>query len=150
MIAEMRSRREERMAALPDSVRQNAEARTARFQGDGAGGGEGQSQGGARGQGGGGFPGQGGGAPGEGGGFQGQGGFGGGNRTMLWYLDEDGRVSATPVRTGISDGQMTEIIGRDIEPGLQVITGVTATEESGISSPFQSQQSDPGARFRGF
>ena len=28
---------------------------------------------------------------------------------MLWYLDDDGKTKAIRVRTGITDGQMTEI-----------------------------------------
>jgi len=80
--------------------------------------------------------------------FGGAGAFGGrGDRTLLWYLDEQGRVRASPVRTGITDGQMTEISGRDLEPGLQVIVGVTEETTDGFTNPFQRQE-DRGSRFR--
>lgn len=81
--------------------------------------------------------------------FGGAGGFfgGRGDRTLLWYLDEGGQVRASPVRTGITDGQMTEISGRDLEPGLQVIVGVTEETTDGFTNPFQRQE-DRGSRFR--
>ncbi len=70
------------------------------------------------------------------------GGFSGAGRrpsNVLWYLDEDGRVNAVRVRTGITDGQMTEVRGRNLEPGMQVIAGVTRTGASaGTTNPFQN------------
>jgi HlyD family secretion protein len=64
---------------------------------------------------------------------------------LLWYLDEEGNLAMAPVRTGISDGQSTEIIGRQVEEGMQVIAGVTKSESSGGSTnPFQSQNQQPG------
>ncbi len=43
----------------------------------------------------------------------------------LWVLDEKGRLMVIPVRTGISDGRMTEIVGgRGIKEGMKVIIGV--------------------------
>ena len=64
--------------------------------------------------------------------------------TLLWFLDADGRLDARPVRTGITDGQFTEVRGRDLEPGLQVIAGVTQVRQTAASAnPFQSQQQQP-------
>jgi HlyD family secretion protein len=71
-----------------------------------------------------------------------------GNAAMLWYLDADGQLAVTRVRTGISDGQYTEIQGEDIEPGMLVIAGISQSGQSSTSNPFQSQQQ--GARGRGF
>jgi HlyD family secretion protein len=43
----------------------------------------------------------------------------------LWLLDEQGRLSMRMVRTGITDGRMTEIVkGRDIQEGMKVISGI--------------------------
>jgi HlyD family secretion protein len=85
------------------------------------------------------------------GGSEGSGGFAGfggrSDRTLLWTLDPQGKVRATPVRIGITDGQMTEISGRDLEPGTQVIVGVTEEAPSGFTNPFQSQERR-GSRFR--
>lgn len=83
-------------------------------------------------------------------GFGGAGGFGfGSDRTLLWYLDAEGELRAAMVRTGITDGQSTEIRGRnpDLEPGLQIIVGVTEEEASGFTNPFQ-RQDDGRRRFR--
>ena len=71
---------------------------------------------------------------------------------LLWYFDGEGNLAISPVRTGISDGQSTQIVGRGIEEGLQVIAGVTKTESSGqFTNPFQSgnQQSGPPGPPRG-
>ncbi|WP_456424617.1 efflux RND transporter periplasmic adaptor subunit [Rhodocaloribacter sp.] len=75
----------------------------------------------------------------SGGGFSGAGGRRPSNVAMLWYLDDEGNVTAARVRTGITDGQMTEVRGRNLEPGMQVIAGVTRTGSSaGTANPFQS------------
>lgn len=105
----------------------------------------GGQQGGAPGQA---SPGGWGGAPNGSGGFQGAGG-GNSDRAMLWYLDENGNVSILPVRTGITDGTMTQITGNGVEEGMQVIAGVTVIEQSGgLQNPFQRQdQGDMRSRF---
>lgn len=114
----------------------------------------------------GGFPGaegredRGSGAGGRAGGFDGQrGGFGGQrgegrfNRddiATLYYLDDAGQPTSMRVRKGITDGQYTEILGRNLEEGLQVIAAITAGSSSSGSStnPFQPQQQG-GGRGRG-
>ena len=85
----------------------------------------------------------------SGGGFGGQGG-GRSNSATLWYLDENGEISVARVRTGITDGSQTEVIGRNIESGLQIISGVTMTAApSTFQNPFnQNSNSDRGSRFR--
>ncbi len=40
---------------------------------------------------------------------------------QIWVL-RDGQAVAVPVRTGISDGRMTEVSGADLAPGMAVIT----------------------------
>ncbi len=114
MIASLRERLQQRRANLPDSVRSRFAAR----QGGGNRGGSGSGNDGNR--------------------------FGGaaarGNATMLWYLDEDGDVAASRVKVGITNGQMTEVKGRGIEPGMNIIAGVTRSSESDSNSPFQSGQ----------
>jgi HlyD family secretion protein len=66
---------------------------------------------------------------------------------LLWYLDDEGQLGMSPVRTGISDGQSTEIMGRWVEEGMQIIAGVTRGEESGgFTNPFQSQNQQSGRR----
>lgn len=63
---------------------------------------------------------------------------------VLWSLDENGGLRATPVRDGITDGQMTEIEGSGVEEGLQVLVGITDGVQQTVTNPFQSQ--DTGRR----
>jgi HlyD family secretion protein len=73
------------------------------------------------------------------------GGFGGngGSRDMalLWYVNEAGELSLQPVRTGISDGRATEVTGRGLVEGLEVIAGVRQVANGGSNSPFSSSTS---------
>lgn len=64
---------------------------------------------------------------------------------QLWYLDSNGELAVARVRTGLSDGQRTEVRGDDLSEGLQVIVGVTQTSQAGNStSPFQpARQNTP-------
>lgn len=43
---------------------------------------------------------------------------------LLWYLDSAGNLKATRVKTGISDGQLTEIRGPELKEGMEVIKAV--------------------------
>lgn len=144
MIAEMRARREQERENTPDSLRQPFGGRRDSTERGNQGGGQTGDQGGFG-------TGQGGLGQSEGGQ---RGGFGGGQGragvTMLWYLDETGNLSVARVRTGITDGQSTEIMGRTIEPGMQVIAGVTQTAPTESNNPFQSQQDGGGRRRGGF
>ena len=79
----------------------------------------------------------------QGGGFGGNG-FGGGfmqreDITMLWFLDDAGSLMMVPAQVGITDGQMTQIAHPRLEPGMQIIAGVTQQDE-GTGNPFQNQQ----------
>ncbi len=126
MIAALRERRQQNRENMPDSIRQRIAER--RGTPDGTRGTNG---------------------PPGGGDFGGFGGFAGASdATMLWYLDETGEPVATRVRSGISDGRMTEISGRRIEEGMDVISGVNQSGESGSPNPFQNNQ--PRRRPGGF
>ncbi|MEE8487012.1 MAG: efflux RND transporter periplasmic adaptor subunit [Gemmatimonadota bacterium] len=91
-----------------------------------------------------------GGQRGEGGGRPGEGGFNRDDIATLYYLDDAGQPTSMRVRKGITDGQYTEILGRNLEEGLQVIAAITAGSSSSGSStnPFQPQQQG-GGRGRG-
>jgi HlyD family secretion protein len=86
---------------------------------------------------------------------------GGGSRpavATLYYLDKDGHVATTMVRTGISDGTTTQINGRSIQAGMKVIAGITSGTQvaqtstaATTSSPFSgSTQRQGGQRPGGF
>jgi HlyD family secretion protein len=67
-----------------------------------------------------------------------------GQRVLLWYVDADGKVNATPVQTGVSDSQSTEIRGDGIREGMEIIAAVTSASTSGTSNPFQSGRTQTG------
>lgn len=69
------------------------------------------------------------------------------NAALLWYVKENGQLATTRVRTGLTDGQKTQIEGPDLREGMSVIVGVTQSADGGgASSPFQSpMQSGPRA-----
>jgi HlyD family secretion protein len=55
------------------------------------------------------------------------------------------------VRTGLSDGQRTEVRGEGLAEGMQAIVGLVQSAQSGapLASPFQGPPSQGGTRFRG-
>jgi HlyD family secretion protein len=73
----------------------------------------------------------------------GRGGF-----AQLWYIGANGKPAVMRVRTGLSDGQNTQVIGPDLKEGMQVIVGTnaatTATATPAAASPFQQQRRGPG------
>jgi HlyD family secretion protein len=70
---------------------------------------------------------------------------GGSGRTMLWYLDPEGKLQATFVQTGLSDGSMTEISGRNLEAGMQIISGISQSDDAAATAnPFQQQRTTQG------
>ncbi|MBI3523943.1 MAG: efflux RND transporter periplasmic adaptor subunit [Betaproteobacteria bacterium] len=49
----------------------------------------------------------------------------------LWVLDENGKPKALPVRLGINDGKMTEIVDGELKEGNMVISGLSAPAKTG-------------------
>ena len=75
-----------------------------------------------------------------------------GSGGTLWSVDASGKLKAIRVRTGLSDGQKTEVQGRDLAAGTQVIVGATSgaqpSQSATSTSPFQPQggaRRGPGA-----
>jgi HlyD family secretion protein len=69
----------------------------------------------------------------------------------LYYVDKDGKVAATMVRTGITDGTNTQIMGKDIQAGMKVIAGVTTGAQTASTStaPTTTSPFSGGAQQRG-
>jgi HlyD family secretion protein len=67
------------------------------------------------------------------------------------YVLADGAPRAVPVRTGLSDGVMTEVEGAGLEPGMPVIVGVqTADAAPAAANPLQPRMGGsrrPGGGF---
>jgi len=53
----------------------------------------------------------------------------------VWVLDNAGRPRAVNVRTGLSDGTYTQLVGGDLQEGAQVIVGM----QSGAKAPPQTK-----------
>ena len=78
---------------------------------------------------------------------------GGGARSSssdtLYYLDANGKLAVTHVRTGLTDGMMTEVSGSSITEGMKVITGIitpTTTATTTSATPFQGGQQPSGGQ----
>jgi len=53
----------------------------------------------------------------------------------VWVLDNTGRPGAVNVRTGLTDGTYTQLVGGDLQEGAQVIVGM----QSGAKAPPQTK-----------
>jgi HlyD family secretion protein len=60
------------------------------------------------------------------------------NAAMLWYLGNNGELEMTRARTGISDGQRTQVESAELREGMQIIVGVTQGAQADSSNPFQA------------
>ena len=63
--------------------------------------------------------------------------------TSIWYVDAQGALHTARVRTGRTDGQKTQIEGKGIEEGTQVITSVTDGTTAGAAAATSGQASNP-------
>ncbi|MCJ7824228.1 MAG: hypothetical protein MUP44_04965, partial [Anaerolineales bacterium] len=46
----------------------------------------------------------------------------------VWTL-KDGNPFAIPVTIGLTDGQMTEVLAGDIEPGMELLVGIEESSQ---------------------
>ncbi|MFN2128022.1 MAG: efflux RND transporter periplasmic adaptor subunit, partial [Anaerolineales bacterium] len=112
IVAEFRKKRQEEMAALPDSIK---EKRQTQMGGQGF---SGNMQ-----------------SAGRMGGNQRSRNFG-----QVWYLDQNGKLAVDYVRTGMTNGMETEIVrSQNLKAGMQIITGLANTENQNANS--QNSQS---------
>jgi hypothetical protein len=59
---------------------------------------------------------------------------------MVWYINSDGNFSSAPVRTGSTDGKVSEIVwSRNIKEGTKVITELLERANSNTKSEKQTQ-----------
>jgi HlyD family secretion protein len=70
---------------------------------------------------------------------------------QLWYVDGTGALRVARVRTGLSNGSVTQIEGPDIREGMEIIAAVTSgtststsTSTGAVSSPFTNAQGQGG------
>jgi len=67
------------------------------------------------------------------------------NAAMLWYLDGEGKLALARARTGITDGQRTQIESQQVREGMQIIVGAAQSSSAPArNSPFQSPTTTGG------
>ncbi len=53
----------------------------------------------------------------------------------VFILDADGQPKEVPVRVGLTDGSMTEVVSTDLKDGMTVITGMVQTAQPASAAP---------------
>ncbi|HEY4306916.1 MAG TPA: efflux RND transporter periplasmic adaptor subunit [Gemmatimonadaceae bacterium] len=72
------------------------------------------------------------------------------NTSTLWYLDASKTLHMARVQVGLSDGTKTEVTGKNIQEGMQVVVSVAAdnaaatTASAASSNPFTPQRGPGG------
>jgi len=71
-----------------------------------------------------------------GGAFQGMGGTGGQRRkpTTVWYLDENGKLTVTFIRAGVTDNSYTEVLRGDLKEGQEIILGAQTAQAAAAAT----------------
>lgn len=75
-----------------------------------------------------------------------------GTGSVIWYEDANKTMHMARVKTGLSDGQKTEVESPALKEGMQIVIGVTdpsatttpAAQGAGASNPFQPQRPQMG------
>jgi HlyD family secretion protein len=72
--------------------------------------------------------------------------------SRIWTVGTDGKLTPVRVRTGLTDGQKTQIEGQGVTEGMQIVTSVSSTETAsaaapaaGSTNPFQPARPQGGA-----
>lgn len=61
----------------------------------------------------------------------------------IWYVGADGQPAMARVRTGLSDGQHTVVMSRDIKDGTQLIVGASVATASTANTPSSTNPLQP-------
>jgi HlyD family secretion protein len=72
----------------------------------------------------------------------------GADRAVVWVLDQ-GALARVALRTGITDGMQTAVLGGELAPGVQVVTGVLAGSVAANAAPTTTSPLLPIGRGRG-
>jgi HlyD family secretion protein len=74
--------------------------------------------------------------------------------TRLYTVDAKGQLQAIRVRTGVTDGTITEVSGKNLTEGMKVVAGsasaTTSAQTTTSATPFQSGQQQRGGGRGGF
>ena len=66
-----------------------------------------------------------------------------GTTGALWSLDANRKLTATPVRVGLTDGQHTSVVGPSLEVGMRVIIGLAEAGAAASSGPTSTNPLQP-------
>ncbi len=68
----------------------------------------------------------------------------------IYYVDDRGKIKVFPVIVGLTDGKYTEVTGRELKEGLEIIIGIqdeesstASTQKSNTLTPTQQQTGGP-------
>jgi len=61
-----------------------------------------------------------------------------GAKARLYTLDQNKQIKTLHVRLGLSDGTTTEVIGQELQEGMEVITGIAQGQAGSASKPAQA------------
>ncbi len=67
-----------------------------------------------------------------------------GQGMAIVWVSEGKEIKPLRVRTGLTDGQETEVVSPELREGMQVVAGVLQQQSQTGSSPFQQQQQNRG------
>jgi HlyD family secretion protein len=73
-----------------------------------------------------------------------------GSRGTLWYTDATGKLKASRVTLGLSDGQRTQVTGDSVQPGMKIIIGSNAAGSTAATAEASANPFQGGQRRRGF
>jgi hypothetical protein len=65
------------------------------------------------------------------------------NVAMLYVVDSTGKLGTIRVRTGLSDGQKTEVQSQRLKEGMQVIVGVTNGDATAATNTRSTTTTNP-------
>lgn len=70
-----------------------------------------------------------------------------GTTATLYVVDANDQLQAIRVRTGITDGSITEVRGRELKEGMKVVAGTSQAQSADAAkSPFQTTNAQQGGR----
>ncbi len=68
---------------------------------------------------------------------------------VVWILGENNKLTSVPIRTGITDGHYTEVVGGNLKPGENIVIGLATSKVEGPPPPGSSRGPMGGGPGRG-
>ena len=68
---------------------------------------------------------------------------------VVWILAENNKLTPVPIRTGITDGHYTEVVGGKLQPGENIVIGLATSKVEGPPPPGSNPMRPGGGPGRG-